>query len=964
MDGLSVAASVIAVVDVSVKVITLCSQYANAAANAQADIARLETHVKGLKTTLDDARALIEAPQGVSLSASRGLTDQLAGCHSTLEKLHGKLETGTVHKRKHRLWLRALKWPLSRGEIETTISALERYHRRIMDGLQIDQTTLLLHIKNGVQNSSPTNEDTYIAQKPHFILPFPQDPDFVARPVIQKWIHEQLVGTASRIALTGMGGFGKSQIAIEVAHEVHRSSPEKSVFWVHGRTKATFVESYQSLADKLALPRRHDPKVNILPLVRDWLQRDDVSPWLIILDNADEFDVFFGQTESSPLASYLPKTGNGKVLVTSRNLNVAERLTGSHITIMQLHTMSSDEAVLLLRKRLSSGVVERAATDLVRCLDCIPLAVGQAAAYINRRRISIAAYIERFQKSDWQKTGLLSHDGGDIRRHDSMSNSVAVTWKVTFEQILRESPAAANLLSLLSFFQPRNIPQYVLSGYREGLQNSEFEQISDETLEKDMDVLLAYSLINTPAEPQVYEMHSLVQICTRSWLSELGHITRWENIFVRVASEHFPSGDFETWHECQMLLPHIETTLKRQPDNEADILNWGLLLTNVTYYMLKKGDYNNAEVIAQKSVEVRKRLLGLEDPSTLESMANLAATYWNQGRWEEAEKLQVQVMETSKTRLGADHPDTLRSMGNLAATYWNQGRWEEAEKLQVQVMDTRKTRLGADHPDTLSSMANLATTYGNQGRWEEDKKLQVQVIDIRKTKLGADHPDTLSSIANLAETYRNQGQWEEAEKLQVQVMDIRKTRLGADYPDTLSSIANLATTYRNQGRWEEAEKLQVQVINTSKTRLGADHPDTLSSMANLATTYWNQGQWEEAKKLQVQVIDTSKTRLGADHPDTLRSMANLATTYWNQGRWEEAETLEVQVLETRKIRLGADHPDTLTSMNNLAYTWHRQGRQTDALKLMKECAHARQQILGADHPYTASSLNSIAEWSL
>jgi multidrug resistance efflux pump len=139
MDGLSVAASIFAVVDVSVKVITLCSQYSKAVAHAEADISHLETQVKGLKTTLGNAKALIEAPQCASLSTSRDLKDQLAGCRIMLEDLLGKLES-VARKTKHRPWLRALKWPFSREETNATISALERYHRLIMDGLQIDQT--------------------------------------------------------------------------------------------------------------------------------------------------------------------------------------------------------------------------------------------------------------------------------------------------------------------------------------------------------------------------------------------------------------------------------------------------------------------------------------------------------------------------------------------------------------------------------------------------------------------------------------------------------------------------------------------------------------------------------------------------------------------------------------------------------------------------------------------------------
>lgn len=140
MDGLSVAASVIAVVDVSVKIITLCSQYSKAVANASADIYRLETMVKGLKTTLDHAEALIKAPQGASLSTSHDLQDQLAGCRSTLQQLYHRLDIGISRRAKRRFWIRALKWPFSHGEIEATMSTIERYHRRIMDGLQVDQT--------------------------------------------------------------------------------------------------------------------------------------------------------------------------------------------------------------------------------------------------------------------------------------------------------------------------------------------------------------------------------------------------------------------------------------------------------------------------------------------------------------------------------------------------------------------------------------------------------------------------------------------------------------------------------------------------------------------------------------------------------------------------------------------------------------------------------------------------------
>ncbi|KAF5857543.1 hypothetical protein ETB97_005646 [Aspergillus alliaceus] len=363
---------------------------------------------------------------------------------------------------------------------------------------------------------------------------------------------------------------------------------------------------------------------------------------------------------------------------------------------------------------------------------------------------------------------------------------------------------------------------------------------------------------------------------------------------------------------------------------------------------------------------------GPEHPNTLTSMANLASTFWNQGRWNEAEKLELEVLETRKAVLGAEHPDTLTSMANLAATYpdqgrWNEaeklfGRWSEAEKLEMQVMETSETVLGAEHPSTLRSIMNLAGTYRNQGRWNEAEKLEVQVMEISKTVLGAEHPDTLSSVVNLASTYWNQGQWNEAEKLLMQVMDTSETVLGADHPSTLRIMANLGATYCKQGRWSEAEKLQIQVMKTRKAALGAEHPDTLITMNNLAATYRNQGRWNEAEKLLTQVLEIYKTVLGEEHPDTLRSMANLAETYRSQERWSEADKIFMQLMETRKTVLGAEHPDTLTIMASLAYTRKSQGKLQDASALMAKCSELRIKVLGPDHPDSKSSTSALGNW--
>ncbi|KAH7124365.1 hypothetical protein EDB81DRAFT_731294 [Dactylonectria macrodidyma] len=944
-EAVGLATSVIAIIDLSAKVAVLCLQYSTAVGNARADITHLRSRLDDLGTTLQGVQHLLDNRNNQALATSRKLVDSIDGCTSELVQLQSRLDPGKARKAMRRFGLRALKWPFDSKEVSDIVSNLERYERTITLGLQIDQTTLLLDIRQRIEGVSlQPEEDVSIARKPCFSLPFERDPDFVDRPDIMAWIKEQYTGPVGRMALVGMGGFGKSQVAIQFAHHIRDTSPQTSVFWVHASSKPRFEEAYRSIADNLRLPRRNDPSVDVLGLVRDWLQREEAGPWLMVLDNVDDVNLFYPSSSAGrdgaichladenpaalsvqqPLAVFLPKCRNGIILVTSRSMDAAEKLTGSHKAVYGISAMDDAQALQLFRNKLQGDSDKTAAADLLRALDYIPLAITQAAAYINRRapRISVKTYLDAFRESDKKKGSLLNSDAGDLRRDDTVSNSVVTTWQVTLEQIRRERPSAANLLSFMSFFNPQGIPEFVLHHYKgdltENADGVKDDEDNDE-FEDDLDVLRGYSLLSVTSTRDVCEMHSLVQFCTRAWLSVVDDAERWRQVFLWAMSRHFPSGAFETWPTCQMLLPHIESMLEEEPPNE-DLQKWARLLTNCAWYMFTRGNYRAAEKLGEKAVKTRVNVLGEEHPDTLSSMADLASTYRDQGRWKEAEELEVRVMETRKTMLGEEHPDTLTSMANLALTYWNQGRWKEAEELQVRVMGMRKTILGEEHPDTLSSINNLALTYRDQWRWKE------------------------------------------AEELQVQVMETTKTVLGEEHPDTLTSMANLALTYMNQGRWKEAEELEVRVIEMMKTVLGEEHPDTLSSINNLALTYWNQGRWKEAEELQVRVMETRKTVLGEEHPDTLSSINNLASTYRNQGRWKEAEELQVRVMETTKNILGEEHPHTLTSMANLAVSWKHQGRTGDALALMRNCVVLRERVLDIDHPDAASSAATLAKW--
>jgi tetratricopeptide (TPR) repeat protein len=676
------------------------------------------------------------------------------------------------------------------------------------------------------------------------------------------------------------------------------------------------------------VPDYDDPKSDVLLLVKAWLERKDHGRWLMVVDNADDMQPFFGQHMGSAnarasshedgLGRYLPECPHGAILVTTRNKQAGSRLTKGKRPI-EVGKMDKGETDQLLRARLDGiSVASSESSALSSRLEHLPLALVQAAAFIQENTIAVGKYLELLDSSDRDLVDLLSREFETDARDSETPRAVAETWILSFEQIQRQNAFAGELLSLMSLLDRQAIPLEFLSRYSKQQQDQEAR--GEIQLTKALGVLKAFSFV-VEEKDHGFDIHRLVQLVTRRWLVKKGRMRHFAGQALLAVSHCYPFGQYENSEVCRAYLAHACAVLGSEGTGSRD------------------------EKVAKATL-----------------LHSVAGFFSYGGQWKDAERFQLEAVELREEVLGSEHPSTLAIMANLASTYRNQGRWEEAEKLGVQVMEMSKTKLGADHPDTLTSMANLASTYRDQGRWNEAEALGVQVMEMSKTKLGADHPDMLTSMANLASTYRDQGRWKEAEALEVQVMETRKRVLGKEHPDTLTSTANLASTYRNQGRWKEAEALEVQVMETRKRVLGKEHPSTLTSMANLASTYRNQGRWNEAEALEVQVMETRKRVLGKEHPDTLTSTANLASTYRNQGRWKEAESLFVQVMETSSRVLGEEHPDTLTSMANLAHTWKSQARLQDALDLMKTCFHHQQQVLGRDHPDTVSTLLVLKGW--
>ncbi|KAL6690813.1 TPR-like protein [Trichoderma pleuroticola] len=580
-------------------------------------------------------------------------------------------------------------------------------------------TTLHQGDIHNVFNYVPERRET--PPQPSQMIPFPRDPDFVNRGNILDHIYERCMEPAGRVALVGLGGVGKSQLAIEFAHRFADMHKNIWVFWIHAATQARVEDDFKLIADAVKLPGRQQPKADILLLMKNWLSIEHNGRWVLILDSADDIEVLYSANESVhdklSLAAYIPKTPNGSVVLTTRNRSLAAKMTGGYRHIIDVGTMSETDALTLLERKMGSPLSPSdagLAEDLVKALECIPLAISQAAAYIQARkpRSSIEKYLVEFRKSERESIKLLKYEANDIGRDEETSNAVLRTWAMSFEYIRSHQRSAADLLSLMSFFDRQGIPGWVLtdsktlsdgedsesgtdniesnsidSNEADDDSNSESESNDDsdgdinDKFEEDILILRNYCLIAVNEEGDIFEMHRLVQLSIKSWLKATGLQETFTQQYITRMAASFPRADYENWATCQDLFAHVQVALNYRP-NENTLAGWATLCYRGGRYAREQGKHYLAEQMVNKSKRGRERKFGKDDASTLQSISLLALIISDQGRWDEAEGLQVQVMKTFKAKLGADHLETLINMGNLALTYMRQGRWGEAEELE------------------------------------------------------------------------------------------------------------------------------------------------------------------------------------------------------------------------------------------------------------------------------------------
>jgi len=644
------------------------------------------------------------------------------------------------------------------------------------------------------------------ALPPVWNLPHPRNPNFTGREDLLAQTHASLAsGTPAALtqALAGLGGIGKTQLANEYAYR--HAGDYEAVWWIRSEEPTQLASDYANLAAALGLPEKDEQDQRIIvAAVRGWLEHH--RQWLLVFDNVPHPDA---------VTDYLPRGGAGQVLITSRDQNWGEVAT--RVTVPKL---PRPESIAFLEKRLDRP--DPLAHQLADELGDFPLALAQAAAYIETTQASVAAYLDLYRtrrQELWQ----------DEPAPAGYEQTVATTWSVAMTNLQKECPAALDLLRLCAYLAPDDIPISMVREQAEKLPEPLAAVAADRlALNRSVVALRRYSLVEVRGDS--LSVHRLVQAVVRDGLND-DERRKWIEAAVSAAAAAFPeeSDDVRTWPVCLELLPH--TLAAADWAQTAGIAQGaaGYVLNQAGLYLKGRALFADAKSTYERARAFHQQAYGPEHPEVAAIVNNLGEVLRVLGDLEGAKAHFERALVTLEKAYGPDHPDVAVTVSNLGSVLQPLGDLQGAKAHFERALAIAGKARGRDHPEVALYANNLGGVLWDLGDLEGAKAHFERALVIDERAYGPDHPNVAIRVNNLGLVLQDLGDLQGAKAHFERALAIDEKAYGPDHPEVAIRAHNIGVVHIPLGDIAGARGLLTRALRVFERLLGNDHPNTINA---------------------------------------------------------------------------------------------------------------------------------------
>ncbi|MEV4276332.1 FxSxx-COOH system tetratricopeptide repeat protein [Actinoplanes xinjiangensis] len=811
-----------------------------------------------------------------------------------------------------------------------------------------------------------TDTDAILAGAPRFPGEEPQlvanlparNARFTGREPVLRELREQLrAGTAvvlfgtQAVALQGMGGVGKTQLALEYAYR-YRTAYDV-VAWLRADNDESLSSSLHDLGEMLGLQSEQSGADYARAVVQE-LGRDK-RRWLLIFDNADEPETVYG---------YLPH-GPGHVLITSRNMSWGEQTQP-----LQIDVFTREESIEHLLQRVQS--LSRQDADLVaEQLADLPIVIAAAAAWLAETLTPVSEYL-----------ALIQEEGPSAALTATADQSVARTWDLSLNRLRDRDQAAYRLFQLCSVMAPE-IPLALvysdqMARYLRAYNPALSERMARGSLVQQLNRLALLRLDQRPSAAGETDrrgqimIHRVVQNVVRDRMTE-EELNEARRQVHQVLAEARPEGDVDeqrNWPRFRMLWPHLDAS-EAVHSTEEEVRQ--LVVDRMRLYYLQ-GDSAAGRPRAERTSRIwAEQLAATTDPEAADILRrqllflrfNLANLLREVGEFQLSYEVDNEVLAAQQDLLPANHPHVLMTRGGLAADLRGLGRYPEALELDLDTYTTWQEYYGEENARTLAARNNVAVSYRLMGDFRLATLHDEETLLRRREVLGETHFLTLASAGCLARDWRDAGEFaRSAALLEQTVEDLLETR-GPDSRITLTTQANYAVSLRSLGRIDESVPLHQTTYSKLDNLFGPDYPETVTCRLSLALSLLNAGAADRAIDEMTEIRQFYANRLGPQHPYTLVCANDLAIAERAAGRFKTAREWLQPTVSSLTTVLGPRHPYTLSAQMNLGICETDPaggaGSDLDAARArLIGIAEVVSEVFGPEHPNTLRFDSNLA----
>ncbi|GLW10184.1 hypothetical protein Misp01_53130 [Microtetraspora sp. NBRC 13810] len=796
--------------------------------------------------------------------------------------------------------------------------------------------------------------------------------NFTGRDSLLENLHKGISDVTAVLphALHGMGGVGKTQVAIEY---VWRYQDAYDLIWWMPADRPELIHSaLAALAPRLDLPPAkaqgvEDAAASVLEALR---KGEPYSRWLLVFDNAEQ---------PEEVNRLIPR-GPGHVLITSRNQEWKEA-----VPTVSVDVFDRRESVEFLHKRVSRSISTTDAARLARELGDLPLALEQAGAMQATTGMSVEEYLTLLEE---QMPEVLEE-----HRPREYPRSMTAVWRLSVAQLEQQLPEAVDLLRCCAFFGPEPVPVDVFRwGTREG--GPKLGDVLTNTLVRSRALRLIGSLALAKIDPdtRTFQVHRLIQALVRGELTaeEQERFRHAVHLLLMCAAPEQPDNE-ATWPRYRELVAHLAPAeIESCPDPLVRTF-----CNKMVRYLYRAGDGRASRIFAERFIDRWTLDSGPADRSVILAQRHLGNALRYLGLFSAAYEVDGIALNKARQHLGPEEPHTLAIANGFGADLRARGKFADALRHDEDTLSRHVSVYGETSPPTLFAMNNLALDYGLVSRYQEARDLQertfteqsnatrgvdavsfvcawngfsravrqcgryADAVDLGKDaydysvgELGREHVWTLRTAIDYSIALRRNGQHDEALTIASDTFERCKRLFGDNQPDTLAAAMNLTNVFRTLGEIDEAHKLARDTVVRYPTVYGDDHPYNYGCVGNLALLQRVRGDAVEARRLNAESLAGLDAKLTRDHHYSLTVASNLASDLTALGDLEQARLLSEDTLARVRTLLGEEHPLALGCAANLVSILRRQDRVEEAECLAGPTFAAYDRLLGPDHPDT------------